>query len=464
MSSKSMRALIWRSRIADAWANVWRWVLLAGAAALSIYLILNQQAQNAPMMAVAVSTLAVAASVSGSHPLAVPLAALPGLFVVQRVGFGGGGLSVSDVALAAAFAVALLLGARPYSAAMRRMLWLNFTYQFTTLFTVIVNPFPENTVEWFHAWLLVSGALIVGWALGAAGHAKRALSVMIVTGSALAVVTVVEGLLQYAGGDFSAVYVDWPFGMHKNFVGTVLAFVAVIVYVNPDWMGWRSRPAWAVFWLMIVAILMTQSRQAVIGLIVAVLIAVFRRRVTGRSRFMLLLLIPAGALVISMVADQIASQNQYNSVFQRLNWFREVYHLWREAPWFGHGLRYWYNDPSLFQPPQAEMEVAVTAGIVGLIGFTVMWIGMTVVLWNVDPRFGTLAVAVLLSRLAQAQFDLFWTAVQVSVPFVIAGICLGALAREERGAGAHARRPDAADRASEWSPTVPASRRERTAR
>ena len=32
----------------------------------------------------------------------------------------------------------------------------------------------------------------------------------------------------------------------------------------------------------------------------------------------------------------------------------------------------------------------------------------------------------------QAQFDLFWVAAQVSMPFVIAGICLGAMATRAR--------------------------------
>ena len=61
--------------------------------------------------------------------------------------------------------------------------------------------------------------------------------------------------------------------------------------------------------------------------------------------------------------------------------------------------------------------------MLGLFGFLVMWIGVLVVLWRIDPRFGTLAVAVVLCRFVQAQFDLFWIAAQVSIPFVIAGIC-----------------------------------------
>ena len=76
----------------------------------------------------------------------------------------------------------------------------------------------------------------------------------------------------------------------------------------------------------------------------------------------------------------------------------------------------------------------------GLLGFAIMWIGILIVLWKVDPRFGGLALAVFLSRIVQSQFDLFWVAGQTSVPFVIAGICLGALALEQERAAPDRRR------------------------
>jgi hypothetical protein len=108
---------------------------------------------------------------------------------------------------------------------------------------------------------------------------------------------------------------------------------------------------------------------------------------------------------------------------------QQVYALWKHEPIFGHGLRYWYvHEWALFQPPQAELEVVASAGVVGLAAFLLMWVGIVVVLWRVDPRFGTLAVAAVLSRITQAQFDLFWVAAQVSVPFMVAGVCLGAQA------------------------------------
>ena len=430
-----MRALIWRSRLADWWSDAWRWVLMAAGAAAAAYIVLDQGVEIAPLMAIAIGALVIGAVVTSSVPLAIALIALPGLFIVQRVGLGAG-LSVSDVALAAAFGCAVLLGQRPFSRPLRALLWLDLVYQFATFFTVIVNPNSANTAEWFHAWLLVSGALVVGWALGAGGYARLALSILVVTACVLAALTIAQGLIQYAAGDFSAVYLIWPFGMHKNALGTLLAFAAVVAYIRPDWVGWTRRWSVAALWLLVPAVLLTQSRQAIIGLIAAVIVAVIRRRTTGRSRLVLLLIIPAVWLVVTMVADQIASQNVHNSVFQRLDWFREVLRFWRESPVFGHGLRYWYTEPTApYQPPQAEIEVLASAGVVGLIGFALLWIGVLVVLWRVDPRFGTLAVAVTLSRIVQAQFDLFWVAAQVSIPFVIAGICLGAMDRERRAAG-----------------------------
>jgi hypothetical protein len=428
----SVRSMMWRSRLADFWADSWRWVLMALGMVTAVYFLLDRGIQNGALAAAALAFLVVGVVLTFSKPMAMALMAMPVLFVAERVGLGGTDLSASDVALAAAFGTAVLLGHRPYSPALRAMLMLNLIYQFATLFTVIVNPFLANTVEWFHAWLLISGALIVGWALGRAGYARLALKLMLIAALVIALGTMITALLQYASGNFNEVYPQYPFAMHKNFAGTVMAFMALTVFANPDWIDWPRLGRWAAFWTLVVAIVMTQSRQALIGLVVAIIFVVVRRGVRGRSRYALLLVIPAAWLIAVTVIDQVQSQNRYNSLYQRLDWFKEVYAFWKHSPIVGHGLRYWYTDvTSPFQPPQAELEVAASAGIVGLIAFVAMWIGFFVVLWRVDPRFGTLALAVIGSRIVQAQFDLFWVAGQVSIPFVIAGICLGAQALEQ---------------------------------
>lgn len=427
-----MRSVRWRSRLGDWWAGAWRWVLMAAGAAIAIYVLLGQQSAQGVVTASVLAGLVMAAALTARVPLAVALMAMPALFVSMRAGLGGADLSVSDVALAGAFGTAILLGHHGYSRPLRSMLWLNLGYQFATLFTVIVNPFAANTVEWFHAWMLVSGALIVGWAVGRGGYARTALLLMVGAACTIAVGTVVAGLVQFAQGEIRPVYPSWPFGMHKNFAGTVMAFAAVIAYANPAWMSWSRRWAGTAFWLLCVAIALTQSRQALVGLIVAILVIALRRSGGGNShsRFVLVLLLPALWLVVTMVVDQIADDNEFNSAHTRLEWLRAMFGYWKEAPIFGHGLRYWGEGGwADFQPPQAEVEVVVSTGLVGLIAFIVMWVGVLVVLWRVDPVYGTLAFAVVLSRIVQAQFDLFWVAAQVSIPFVIAGICLGIQAR-----------------------------------
>jgi hypothetical protein len=168
-----------------------------------------------------------------------------------------------------------------------------------------------------------------------------------------------------------------------------------------------------------------------------VFVLVFRSATDRRrSKLILLLLAPLLVFVTNLVQDQIESGNQYNSVFQRLTWFQDSLHVWATDPWFGVGLRWWYTDrfPVRFQPPNAEVEVLTSGGLLGLVAFVALLIVALRVAWKLDPVYGSVALAVLVNRIAQAQFDLFWSAVQGSVPFVVLGICLGAKWHADREA------------------------------
>lgn len=405
---------------------------VAGAAlvvvlALAVGLLLP----NSPGYAVIVALLVLALGVASVEPVTLPLLTMPLLLWVGRIGSGGLDLSVSDAVLFFGTLGALVFAPRPLSRPVRTILWLSALYQFATLFTVIRNPYLANYIEWVHAWMLVSGALLVGWTIGRTGRARAGLTYFLAAALVIAGSTITEGAIAYASGNFAAVYPSWPFDMHKNFAGTVLAFAAVIAYTQPAWMGWTRRWALAAFWVFSVGILFTQSRQALISLGVALVVVAFRSgQHRKRSRLIVLAVVPALALVATLVRDQVAEGNQFNSVFQRITWFEESIAFWRESPWLGHGLRFWYREDVLleFQPPNAEIEVLTAAGVVGLLAFLVLIIGTLVVLWGVDPAYGTLAFVVMLTRVVQGQFDLFWVAVQVPVPFAIAGICLGAAA------------------------------------
>ncbi len=58
MKPSSVRAQSIRDRIAEWWANAWRWVLMAAGAALAIYLLL-ERVQNGSIAAGALALLVI---------------------------------------------------------------------------------------------------------------------------------------------------------------------------------------------------------------------------------------------------------------------------------------------------------------------------------------------------------------------------------------------------------------------
>lgn len=419
------------SRIRD--LPLYRLLAIGGWSAAAVVLVVlslgvGHLVPSRPALAVLVVIIVLAFGLTLVDAAVVPMLALAPVFVITRLPLGSVDVSFSDVALAMAFVPAVLFGKRPYSPPMRALVWLTVLYQVATLFTVVANPYARNTIEWFHAWLLTAGALIVGWTIGREGHARAGLTILLGLSLVLAIAAIAQGVPEWARGNFDPVYPDWPFPMHKNFAGCVLGVAATLAYARPAWLHWPNFWALSAFWVCSFGILATQSRQALVGLAAALLVLSLRgdphRR---RTRLILLTVVPAMLFVGTLVRDQLASDNQFNSTFQRLNWFEDSLRVWLEQPVVGVGLRWWYTGrfATAFQPPNAEMEVLSSAGVIGLIAFLVMMLGALRVLWKIDRVYGTVAFAVLLTRFVQGQLDLFWVATQTSIPFIIVGICLG---------------------------------------
>lgn len=404
------------------------WVA-GGAVVLAVLGVLGFVVPELQTAALVGALLVLVVGLTAYEPVALPILAMPALVVVQRVGGGGVDLSLSDFALFGAFWFALFFSPRPFSPPMRAMLWLSLVYQVATLFTVIVNPFSANVVEWFHAWLSVGGALVLGWAVGRSGRARLGLTLFLVPCLLIATQTCLVALQQLAAGNTGPVYIETPIAMHKNFIGCVLAFAALVAYARPWWVGWPRWFALASFWLCTLGVLAAQARQALVGLAIGIMLITLRGDPDRkRSKIILLAAIPAIYFVVLAVQEQLTSGNQFNSANQRLTWYADSVDVWQRSPWVGMGLRWWTAGVTefVFQPPNVELEVLTSAGIVGLVGFLVLFVGGMVVLWRINPRFGTLAFAMLMMRFVQGQFDLFWVSVQVTVPFVIVGVCLGA--------------------------------------
>jgi len=145
---------------------------------------------------------------------------------------------------------------------------------------------------------------------------------------------------------------------------------------------------------------------------------------------MLFSMTPALVFVAVAVQNDLSMENPFNSTADRLVGIGGGMDVWQEHPWFGAGLRWFSAGPlaPAFQPPNALVETLSSVGVIGLIGFIVMLFGGVLVTRTMDRRFGTLALAIVLTRIVQSQFDQFWVSSLVSIPFVLLGVCVGAQA------------------------------------
>lgn len=359
----------------------------------------------------------------------VPIVAVPATLALMRV---GGEIAVADVALAAGTIVALFLLRGSGALAMQPLLVAGSLYLVLAVPTLIINPYTANLVEWVHEVFLVLGSMVVGFAIGRGGRARMALSIYVMVCAGLGVIAVFLALQTLlSNGQFLPVYIG---DLHKNTLGGMLATAAIIAYARPPWIGWARGSAQLGVVLCLSGVLATQSRQGMIAAGVGMLIVGVRPIVRGMRRPKLIWILAAAVTIgiVVSVNQQLSEDNPYNSANARLAWFDSSFEIWRESPVFGNGLRWWYTDRfgESFQPPNAELEVLTSVGVVGLVGFLLMFLVAAVALMRMEPVYGTVAVAVVAGRFAQAQFDLYWVAGQASLLWIVAGIVYGVRERD----------------------------------
>lgn len=361
-----------------------------------------------------------------TEPLLLVAMAVPATLLLTRV---GGILSVSDVVLALAMAVSIFLIRPQGLRSLQPLMWAGITYLAAALPTIILNPYAANIVEWAHEVVLVLGSMVVGYTVARQGRAQFVVGLYVYACAVLAVIASFTGAAMLATeGTFGPVYLP---DLHKNTIGGMLGVAIVIVYGRPAWFRLPIRRAWILMGILAVGVLASQSRQAMIGTLVGLLVVSLRRSPeTGKfPKLVWLAAAPVLFLVVTMVNEQLASGDQFNSTYQRLDWYAQTLTIWATSPVFGVGLRWWYTDrfSAAFQPPNAEFEALSSVGVVGLVGFLLMFLVALWLLWRLDPAYGTVGAAVVLTRFTQAQFDLYWVAGQAALLWIIAGICYGAV-------------------------------------
>lgn len=360
----------------------------------------------------------------------IPVLVVPATLVMARV---GGILSVADLVLALGAVVALLMLRGRGALSLQPLLWAGTVYLALTIPGLFFNPYAENLVEWVHEVALVLGSMIVGFVVGREGYAKLALSLYAVLCSLIGVIAIYTAVRGFGDlGEFSPVFLG---DLHKNTIGGMLMVTVVIAFARPVWLEWSRGFAYATLFICGFGILAAQSRQGLIGAIVGVIIVSLRpyTQAGGPSRLLWLAAIPIVVYAVSSTQEQIEEGDRFNSANERLRWYEEAIDIWLDSPIFGVGHRWWTTDRFTdgFQPPNAEIEVLTTTGIVGLIGFLLMFAIAAWLLMRMDPMYGTLGLAVVAARFTQAQFDLYWVAGQASMLWIVAGICYGVQARDK---------------------------------
>ncbi len=358
-------------------------------------------------------------------PLIFPVLTFPAMLLLSRTG-SGGGLSLSDLVLFVGTLCALLQLRTDESPELRSLLWIVAFYQACLIPVLVYNPYQANVVEWIHETFLVGGSLVVGYVVARAGRARTGMSLYLLGCVFLSGWACLHAITTH----FQPVYLPT---FQKNALGDLLSLGAIVAYARPAWLGWSPRASNGAVVVLAVGILAAQSKQAMIGLAVGVLLVLLRSRGIGRrSRIVLLSMIPLIVIAYVVTANQLASGNKFNAAHQRLQWYSDSLTIWESSKWLGVGLRWWYTTrfSVQFQPPNAEFEMLTSGGVVGLAAFLIAAFAALWLLWRVDPRYGVLAVAVISARLVQGQLDLFWVASQSSLPWLIVGAALGAQSRD----------------------------------
>ncbi len=354
----------------------------------------------------------------------LPVLAVPATLLVFRVSATSSNLSFSDLILGVATLCAIAMFRLRSDIYVRKLLLLLAVYEATTVLNVVYNPYRANIIEWAHEAFLVGGSLVIGWLVASRQRAGTATTAYLVGSSIIALWAVAWSVAHHLAPAYL------PLGMQKNYIGDMLCFAFLLAYARPDWISRRvadnSTRIWAI---CAVGMLASQSKQAMISAVVGVGILTLRdRKLRRHAKAIVVACVPMVVIAAVIVDKKLRSSNKFNSVHQRETWLRQSLQIWHMSPWFGIGLRWWYTNrvPFSFQPPNGEAEVLTSAGLVGLAGFLVLIIGAVVVLRRVPSRYGTLALAIVVARLVQGQLDVFWVTAQGSIPWLLAGMCLGA--------------------------------------
>lgn len=370
-------------------------------------------------------------------PAVVAAAALPASYGFWRFGPGQLSLSVTDLVLGVA-----ILAALPHvrvTPLLRRMVQLVAVYVGMIVIVVAAEPSARAGFELLHRAFLAGGCIVVGAAIAGMERDRLALRLFVATSLVVAAAAVLDTL----GSGFAPAY---PFGMHKNAAGTLIATAILVSLVARSRLGLPPSGRIAVDVLLFSGMLACQSRGAVLTLVVVlVLWPLVRRRsadaaapASGIGNRLVPMLGVVAAVVMTVLSanalfTQDAKDDRFNSLNSRTLTYEAAIDLWQEKPLTGQGLKYW-RDPAILsrsafgEPHNLIVSALAESGVVGLAALVMLVVGsLRIVSRNRHP-LGQLAVLALVAHPLGALLGIYWVAGTFSLPWLLAGLAVGATA------------------------------------
>lgn len=417
-------------------------VCIAGVIVISVAA--GGVAASKPRLAPALIVLAITAAVILARPVLCAVLVLPGLYGYQGIGFGGS-LGISDSLLIVGAALALpALAGRGRGRDLRLMQLAFIVYLMSLTPSLILQPSSAAFAEVVHRVVIVLGATIVGAWLAQEHKIKAALRLI----ASASVFFAIAAIATWLTNGHNAAY---PLGYHKNYAGSMLALVLLVLLCAPRAASLPSALRLPVLGLLVLGVLATQSRGAILGAALGALIWLFAPRegggVTGRTRVL------AAAFALSFgvyasysVQQQITSGDvETNSVGVRQDVEAYTRELWRTSPLDGIGLRYFNSGrygPLAQAPTNAINNELAESGLAGAAGFVFFHGVVLRVLWRRRRSpLGLAGLAIFSGQLLHGMFDIYWSSGITPLPFIVAGMALHRSGQD--GEGMRTRNPAA---------------------
>jgi O-antigen ligase len=390
---------------------------LAAAAVILVAALVRTEAG----FALQVSVLLAALGFALLAPSLIFAATFAGVYAYWRVGPAEINMSLSD-----ALTVLAVVAAVPYapwnSPTLRRILSALFFYLGLVLITVGAHPSGRAVAEWLHRGVIVGGAVIVGAAIAHRGQIAMALRAFLSVSAIVAVAAIVDTLTK---GLTSA----YPFGMHKNSAGPLLAAAAIVLIVAPSTPRLSHSVVRYLRLLVIAGLFATQSRGA--GLALVAVIAIWAvRHARRRFRAPLLFLCIAVALVVVSVTtlqSETVENPEFNAVVLREATFDyAINNVWEPSPLAGGGLRWFViQQIDLGVPHNLVIAELSETGLLGLLGLGVLTLTTLRVLYRRRDPIGEAAFYGFVFILLFGLTGIFWVAGSLTLPMLLVGLAAG---------------------------------------